>query len=76
MSGILPLAGKVVTADATFTPADVPDTITDAGGNYVLAVEDNQEQLHRDIEALFEGDGTSFRSWPHCGRRPTTCWGE
>jgi len=62
--GILPLAGKVITADAMFTHADVCDTITDAGGDYVLAVKDNQEQLHHDIRTLFEGDGTSFSPLP------------
>lgn len=62
--GVLPLAGKVVTADAMFTHADVCDTITDAGADYVLAVKDNQEGLRRDIEALFEGDGTAFSPPP------------
>lgn len=62
--GILPLAGKVVTADAMFTHADVCDTITDAGGDYILAVKDNQEQLHQDIAALFDGDGTAFSPSP------------
>lgn len=62
--GVLPLAGKVVTADAMFTHADVCDTITDAGGDYVLAVKDNQETLHEDIRAVFEGDGTAFSPLP------------
>ena len=62
--GVLPLAGKVITADAMFTHADVCDTITDAGGDYVLAVKGNQEQLHQDIRALFQGDGTSFSPLP------------
>ena len=62
--GVLPLAGKIVTADAMFTHTDVCDTITDAGADYVLAVKDNQEQLRQDIEALFEGDGTAFSPAP------------
>lgn len=62
--GVLPLAGKVVTADAMFTHTDVCDTITDAGGDYVLAVKDNQETLRRDIQAVFEGDGTAFSPLP------------
>jgi hypothetical protein len=62
--GVLPLAGKVVTADAMFTHADVCDTITDAGGDYVLAVKDNQETLRRDIQAVFDGDGTAFSPLP------------
>lgn len=51
--GVLPLTGVVVTADAMFTHRDVCDTITDAGGDYVLPVKDNQEQLRRDIEQVF-----------------------
>jgi hypothetical protein len=62
--GVLPLAGKVVTADAMFTHADVCDTITDAGGDYVLAVKDNQAGLLADIAAVFEGDGTAFSPLP------------
>ena len=62
--GVLPLAGKVVTADAMFTHRDVCDTITDAGGDYVLAVKDNQEDLLADIVATFEGDGTAFSPLP------------
>lgn len=49
---ILPLAGKLVTADAMFTHRDICDTITDAGGDYVVAVKDNQENLHQDVAAF------------------------
>jgi DDE_Tnp_1-associated/Transposase DDE domain len=57
---VLPLAGRVVTADAMFCHRDVCDTITDAGGDYVLAVKDNQAQLQADIAAVFgEGPGLS-----------------
>jgi hypothetical protein len=62
--GVLPLAGKVVTADAMFTHTDVCDTITDAGGDYILAVKDNQETLLADIVATFEGDGVAFSPLP------------
>lgn len=51
--GILPLAGKVVTADAMFTHRDICDTIRDAGGDYVLAIKDNQETLHQDVAHAF-----------------------
>lgn len=62
--GVLPLAGKVVTADAMFTHTDVCDTITDAGGDYILAVKDNQKTLKADIATMFEGDGTAFSPLP------------
>lgn len=51
--GVLPLAGTVVTADAMFTHRDVCDTITDAGGEYLMAVKGNQEILHHDIADAF-----------------------
>jgi hypothetical protein len=51
--GVLPLAGRVITADAMFTHRDICDTITHAGGDYVLAVKDNQECLKSDLEAEF-----------------------
>jgi hypothetical protein len=51
--GVLPLVGRVVTADAMFTHRDVCDTITDAGGDYLLAVKDNQGTLKADLEAAF-----------------------
>jgi hypothetical protein len=62
--GVLPLAGKVVTADAMFAHADVCGVVTGAGGDYVLAVKGNQETLRGDIRAVFEGDGTAFSPLP------------
>jgi hypothetical protein len=64
LPGVLPLAGKVVTVDAMFTHTDVCDTITDAGGDYVLSVKKNQETLRADIATVFEGDGTAFSPLP------------
>ena len=61
--GVLPPAGKVVTADAMFTHRDVCDTITDAGGDYLLAVENNQEALAVDLEAMF-ADGADLSPPP------------
>jgi hypothetical protein len=54
--GLLPLAGAVVTADAMFTHADFCREIRRAGGDYLLAVKDNQPTLLRDIEAVFAAD--------------------
>ena len=51
--GVLPLAGKVVTADAMFTHRDVCTAIRDGGGDYLLPVKDNQPRLRADIEAAF-----------------------
>jgi len=54
--GLLPLTGAVVTADAMFTHADFCREIRKAGGDYFLAVKDNQPTLLRDIEAAFAAD--------------------
>jgi DDE_Tnp_1-associated/Transposase DDE domain len=54
--GLLPLAGAVVTADARFTHADFCREIRKAGGDYLLAVKDNQPTLLRDIEAAVAAD--------------------
>jgi hypothetical protein len=54
--GLLPLAGAVVTADAMFTHADFCKEIRQAGGDYFLAVKENQPTLLRDIEAVFAAD--------------------
>lgn len=51
--GVLPLAAKVVTADAMFTHRDVCEAIRDGGGDYLLPVKDNQPRLRADIEAAF-----------------------
>jgi hypothetical protein len=45
MLGVLPLSGKVVTADAMFTHRDVCRAIRDGGGDYILPVKDNQPRL-------------------------------
>lgn len=58
--GVLPLAGKVVTADAMFTHRDVAQAIRDGGGDYVLFVKGNQPELRAQIEAaLHEEAGLS-----------------
>ena len=51
--GVLPLRGRVVTADAMFTHRDVCAAIVARGGDYILPVKDNQPNLLRDIQAAF-----------------------
>jgi hypothetical protein len=55
--GVLPLRGKVVTGDATFTHTDVARKVVDAGGDYVLFVKDNQPGLKEQIASVLHGDG-------------------
>lgn len=54
--GVLPLAGKVVTADAMFAHRDFAQAVRDAGGDYVLTVKDNQAELKAQIAAALDGD--------------------
>jgi hypothetical protein len=51
--GILPLHGKVVVGDAMFCQRDVAEQVIDSGGDYILAVKDNQPGLEIDIQAGF-----------------------
>lgn len=55
--GILPLSGRVVTADAIFTQRDLCQQILDQGGDYILIAKDNQQTLKRDIQQVFGPDG-------------------
>jgi hypothetical protein len=55
--GVLPLRGKVVTADAMFTHRDVAEKIIESGGDYVLVVKDNQPVLKEQIISALHGDG-------------------
>jgi len=73
----VPLAGKVVTADAMFTHRDFCTAVRDGGGDYVLPVKDNQPTLVRDIRAAFTPEpglsppaAGARRSRPATGSRP------
>jgi DDE_Tnp_1-associated len=54
--GVLPLAGRVVTGDATFAPRDVATAGRGAGGDYALTVKGNQPELRAQIAAALDGD--------------------
>lgn len=47
----VPVAGRVVTADALLTQRDISEQIVAAGGDYLLPVDGNQSALHDDAEA-------------------------
>lgn len=51
--GVLSVKGKVVTGDAMFTHRDICAAVIAGGGDYVLAVKENQPTLGRDIAAVF-----------------------
>ena len=49
----VPLAGRVVTADALLTQRDLCDQIVQAQGDYMLPVKENQPALLADLQAAF-----------------------
>jgi predicted transposase YbfD/YdcC len=58
----LMLEGRVVTADALLTQREIARTILASGGDYLLAVKENQPALHADLVAAFapEADDTAL----------------
>jgi len=56
------LQGRIITADAMFCHRDFAQEIRARGGHYFFAVQDNQEQLKRDIESAFEPAFSPLRS--------------
>jgi predicted transposase YbfD/YdcC len=51
---LIEVKGSVVTIDAQGCQRKIASAITDKGGDYVLAVKDNQPELHEDIRLFFE----------------------
>ena len=50
---VLEVTGCIVTIDAIGCQTDIAQTIVDKGGDYVLALKANQEQLFEDVKSLF-----------------------
>jgi predicted transposase YbfD/YdcC len=53
---LLEIEGCIVTIDAIGTQTKITKTIIEQGGDYLLAVKENQGNLYEDIQALFEED--------------------
>ena len=53
---LLEIAGCIVTIDAIGTQTKITKTIVEQGGDYLLAVKENQGNLYEDIQDLFEDD--------------------
>lgn len=51
---VLEIAGCVVTIDAMGCQVTIAETIIDQGGDYLLALKENQGNLYADVELLFE----------------------
>lgn len=50
---LLDLHEKIVTTDAMGCQKEIAQTIVEGGGDYILAVKDNQPTLHADLQAAF-----------------------
>jgi len=59
---LLDLQDKIVTIDAAGCQKDIAAAIIEGGGDYVLAVKDNQPTLHADVQAAFARATTT--PWP------------
>lgn len=68
---LLHVKGCLVTIDAAGCQTGIASKIVDKGGDYLLAVRDNQPKLHAAVVKAFEELQTSSRS-PGRGRRATT----
>ena len=69
---LLELSGCIVTIDALGCQTGVATTIVEQGGDYVLAVKENQGHLFEDVKDLFDGyDSVKFQGIPH-GYHKTT----
>ena len=53
---VLDITGCLVTIDAIGTQTEIAEKIIAQGGNYLLAVEENQLHLYEDLERLFSLD--------------------
>jgi predicted transposase YbfD/YdcC len=68
---LLHLKGCLVTIDAAGCQTEVATKIIDAGGDYLLAVRDNQPKLHKAVADRFEALRANGKS-PGRGRHATT----
>jgi predicted transposase YbfD/YdcC len=55
---LLDLRDKIVTTDAMGCQKEIAQTIVEGGGDYILAVKDNQPTLQAEIQAAFAQDAT------------------
>jgi predicted transposase YbfD/YdcC len=53
---LLDISGCIVTIDAMGTQTEITATIIEGGGDYLLAVKENQGHLFEDIQCLFDVD--------------------
>lgn len=52
---ILEISGCIVTTDALGCQQEIASTVIERGGDYLLALKENQNQLYEDVTDLFKG---------------------
>jgi predicted transposase YbfD/YdcC len=52
---ILEISGCIVTTDALGCQQEIASTVIERGGDYILALKENQGQLYEDVTDLFKG---------------------
>lgn len=63
---LLEVKGCIVTVDAIGTQTKIAKTITEQGGDYILAVKENQGHLYEDIHDLFaDNQQFNYEGIPH-----------
>jgi predicted transposase YbfD/YdcC len=75
---LLDISGWIVTIDASGTQTEITETVVEGGGDYLLAVKENQGQQFEDIQRLFDVDvaqGMKYAQFSraksvHCGKVP------
>jgi predicted transposase YbfD/YdcC len=69
---VLELTGCIVTIDALGCQTEMAETIIQQGGDYQLALKENQGQLYQDVKDLFSGClEANFRDVPHAYYKTT-----
>jgi len=53
---LLDISGCIVTIDAIGTQTEIIETVIAGGGDYLLAVKENQSHLFEDVQCIFEVD--------------------
>lgn len=62
---LLDITGCIVTIDALGTQTEITETIIQGGGDYLLAVKENQGHLLEDIQYLFDVDVAQGMKYAH-----------
>ena len=63
---LLDISGCIVTIDAMGTQTEIAETIMAGGGDYLLAVKENQGHLFEDLQSLFAEDAAREMKYAQC----------